>query len=409
MVDITSFEDANKALHELRTVAESKFAETGEVKQKMAKIEASFGAFDIKNAELMSAIAAEKKEKDALIVRLDSLEKQLSRPNMGMVDEAKARKQAESKALINYLSLGKEKMQQEELKFLRTDIDADGGVFVSPEMSNEIVKKLTEVSPIRSLAKIRNIGSSSGLSYNKRTALISSYWVGEGEAITEGQSKYGQDTIKLEALAANVRTTIQMLQDSSISVEAEIALDVAEELAKKEGAAFVNGTGTSGSQPFGFMSNTSIGYTPTGSASAILSNSLITMTGEIKTGYRPVYGMNRKTLAAIRTLRTDSGAGAGTGSYMWQAGNLAGGLPNSLNGYGYIELPDMPDIAAGSFPVIFGDFAAGYQIIDRAGITVLRDPYTEANKLMVKLIFSKWTGGDVTLPEAFNKLKIATS
>ena len=36
----------------------------------------------------------------------------------------------------------------------------------------------------------------------------------------------------------------------------------------------------------------------------------------------------------------------------------------------------MPDIAASSFAVAFGDFAKGYLIVDRAGVRVLRDPFT---------------------------------
>jgi HK97 family phage major capsid protein len=40
-----------------------------------------------------------------------------------------------------------------------------------------------------------------------------------------------------------------------------------------------------------------------------------------------------------------------------------------------IEAEDMPDIAAGSLSIVFGDFNRGYLVVDRAGVSVLRDPY----------------------------------
>jgi HK97 family phage major capsid protein len=35
----------------------------------------------------------------------------------------------------------------------------------------------------------------------------------------------------------------------------------------------------------------------------------------------------------------------------------------------------MPDIAANSLSIAFGDFSRGYLVVERAGVTVLRDPY----------------------------------
>ena len=36
----------------------------------------------------------------------------------------------------------------------------------------------------------------------------------------------------------------------------------------------------------------------------------------------------------------------------------------------------MPDVAANSMSIAFGDFRRGYLIVDRAGVRVLRDPLT---------------------------------
>ena len=67
----------------------------------------------------------------------------------------------------------------------------------------------------------------------------------------------------------------------------------------------------------------------------------------------------------------------------------------------------MPDVAAGAAPVAFGDFAKGYLIVDRAGISVLRDPYSA--KPYVLFYTTRRVGGGVQNFDAIKVLKIAAS
>jgi HK97 family phage major capsid protein len=67
----------------------------------------------------------------------------------------------------------------------------------------------------------------------------------------------------------------------------------------------------------------------------------------------------------------------------------------------------MPSIGAGTFPVAFGDFRRGYQIVDRQGVRILRDPYS--NKPYVSFYTTKRVGGGVRNFQAIKLLKIATS
>jgi HK97 family phage major capsid protein len=110
--------------------------------------------------------------------------------------------------------------------------------------------------------------------------------------------------------------------------------------------------------------------------------------------------MNRKTLGYIRTLKD------GDGNYLWQPDftKLLGG---TLLGYGITEAEDMPDPAANALSIGFGDFKSAYQIVDRTGIRVLRDPYTE--KGFVKLYTTKRMGGDVLDFDAVKFMKFAVS
>ena len=55
---------------------------------------------------------------------------------------------------------------------------------------------------------------------------------------------------------------------------------------------------------------------------------------------------------------------------------------------------DMPAVAVDALAIAYGDFGRGYTIVDRMGIRVLRDPFTD--KQFVKFYTTKRVGGAVT-------------
>ncbi len=65
----------------------------------------------------------------------------------------------------------------------------------------------------------------------------------------------------------------------------------------------------------------------------------------------------------------------------------------------------MPDVAANSLSIAFGNFKQGYTIAERAATTILRDPYT--HKPYVHFYATKRIGGQVTNSEAIKLLKFA--
>ena len=71
------------------------------------------------------------------------------------------------------------------------------------------------------------------------------------------------------------------------------------------------------------------------------------------------------------------------------------------------EIETMPDIAANSHAIAFGDFQRGYLIVDRAGVRVLRDPYSA--KPYVLFYTTKRVGGGVQNFEAIKLIKFAAS
>jgi HK97 family phage major capsid protein len=192
----------------------------------------------------------------------------------------------------------------------------------------------------------------------------------------------------------------EMMDDSVFDMRSQISSDVSEDFAKLEGAAFINGDGVN--KPEGLLTNSDVGEYASGSASAITADSLFGIQGEVKEGYDMEWMFNRRTLHQhIRTLKD------GNGDYLLSMG--LGDLPNTVAGAPYVIANDMPDVSAGTYPILIGDYSKAYYIVDNRSLTTLEDPYTQGVEGMRRFIFQKRTGGQVVLAEAIKKLKIATS
>lgn len=348
-----------------------------------------------KNQAKLREINEKSRKIEELETRYNSLEADLKR---GLGGEEKQAKTQELKAFEIYMRKQSQFVGQEELKYLRTDVDSEGGYLVPAPLEGEIIKKITEISNLRSIARVRPMSTKTS-STPTRTSIVSAGMVGEGETDSISNSKYGLEKLVAKKAQVTSQSSVEELEDATYDILNLMSQDVAETMAQIEGYQFVSGNGA-GNNCEGFLTNPNIPFIKSTSATAITFDSLITATGELKVGYNPIYAFNRKTLAAIRKLKDSEG------QYLWQAGNLAAGVPNQLNGYNYILLPDMPDIAAGTYPVIFGDFARGYVIGDRKGMTMLRDELTKKREGKIEFTWYKRFAGGVQLPEAFVKIKI---
>jgi len=304
-------------------------------------------------------------------------------------------------AFDTYCRKGLEGLAPEERKALTVSNDSTGGYLAPPEYVRELIKDVTEISPIRSIARIRSTGARS-IQIPKRTGQFSAQWVAESGTRSETEGY----TVGLEELPAHEQYALvdiseQDLEDSVFDLEAEMQSEFAEQFAKAEGAAFVSGNAVG--KPEGFMTNSSVASIDSGSNTAITADNLITLVHNIKSDYgrNGTFVFNRSTLSAIRKLKDTAG------QYVFQAGmTLQGGMVNTILGQPYVEATDMASIAQNAFPVAYGDFRRAYMIVDRVSLAVLRDPFTQATTGNVRYIARRRVGGQVVLPEAINKLKV---
>jgi HK97 family phage major capsid protein len=293
-----------------------------------------------------------------------------------------------------------------------TSEGADGGFLVPEETEREIGRRLSQVSPIRAIAGNRQV---SGTVYRKPFLITGAAagWVGETAARPQTDSptlaELAFPTMELYAMPAATQT---LLDDSAVNVDEWIAAEVDTVFAEQEGTAFVTGDGAN--KPKGFLAYETVdedawmwgklGFIATGAAGGFATSescdALIDLIYSVKAGYRQsgTFVMNRRTQAEVRKLKDESG------NYCWQPPAVAGGQA-MLMGFPVIEAEDMPDIAANSLSIAFGDFRRGYLVVDRMGVRVLRDPYSA--KPYVLFYVTKRVGGGVADFDAIKLLRFS--
>lgn len=385
-----------KVVKELRENIEQKDVLS---KEKEDKLNAKLDEFESKNQELVSKnLEIEKaalEQKELLEGRYNEMEKKILRLPAGGTEELEAKEA--SKAFEAMIRKGADNLTPEEIKYLRTDSDSEGGYLATPEIDTDLLKRITEVSPVRSLVRVTTTGKR-GVQIRKRTGIPTAYRVGQGEDDTQSQSSYGMETINIERATVDIPITVEMLSDADFNMESEMNQDAGEAFAVLEGSEFISGSGVG--QMEGILTNGDVAETVSGVADAITGDSLIDISATLKDGYIGRYLMNRVSLGVVRKLKD------GQGQYIWQNG-LAVGLPSTINGDEYVSAIDMPNIGAGLYPVAYGDFARGYRLVESSQTTILRNPYTLSRSGKVLFIFHRRNGGKVVLAEAIKKLKIS--
>lgn len=317
-------------------------------------------------------------------------------------------------AFTNYLRKNNAGSAVDEVKALSVGSDPDGGFAVTPDMSGRIAQLVRETSPLRQVANVVTIGTDALEGFNDLNEATSG-WVGETETRSETTApKIGEYRIPVHEQYAEPRATQKLLDDAMFDVEEWLAGKIAERLSRMENEAFVNGNGVK--KPRGFLTyaagtpsagafNTIEQVVSGGDGAFAASNpgdALINLVYSLKSAYREnaVFLMKRSTLSAVRQLKD------GDGNYLWQP-DFQMKQGGTLLGFNVVEAEDMPDMASDSLSIAFGDFNAGYQIVDRQGIRILRDSFTA--KPYVKFYTTKRTGGDVVNFEALKLMKFASA
>lgn len=311
------------------------------------------------------------------------------------------------KAFCSYLRKGMDAgLEAFESKSLSVGSDPDGGYLVTPTISDRIVKTVFETSPMRQLAGIETISTDAlDLIVDKDEAVAG--WTTETGAVSETDApQLAKKSIPVHELFAQPKATQKLIDDAAIDIEAWLADKVADIFSRKESTAFISGDGVG--KPRGILTYTAgtdwgeIEQVASGSNGTFDGDDIITLFYALKEDYanRATFLMNRATVKAARLLKESA-----SDQYIWQPG-LTAGAPDTLLGIPVQQATDMPVPGTDSLSIAVGDFREAYQIVDRTGIRVLRDPFTD--KPFVKFYSTKRVGGDVVNFEAIKLLKLGS-
>ena len=399
-------------------------AAPSDIKGAMREFLSVFENFKEANDRRLSALEGKKSDDIVLKEKIDRINKALDeqksaidrmtlsakRPargeNAGLPDERKG-------AFMRYMRSGDSAaLHAIELKAVTTGSDPDAGYLAPHETEALINAALKDISPIRQIASVREIGS--GV-FKKPVSKGggAAGWVGEiadrDPTTAPALASIEFPTMELYAMPAASQT---LLDDGVVDIEQWLADEVQAEFAAQEGDVFINGDGET--QPMGILSYDivaegtqdfgELGFIATGVNGAFPasnpSDKLLDLIYTPKQAYRANgrFLMNRSVLSVIRKFKD------GDGNYLWQPSAQAG-EPSTLLGYPVSESEDMPAITTGSHSIVFGDFARGYLIVDRVGVRILRDPYSA--KPYVLFYTTKRVGGGVQNFDALKVLKFS--
>jgi HK97 family phage major capsid protein len=382
-----------------------------------------------------AAIAAEKKEREELELKLGRMnlsghseesakrEVEIKTFNLLLAGMAAERKQsftpldgagydAYRSAFDSFMRKNERMLTPEEVKTLAVGSDPDGGYFVTPDISGRIVRKVYETSPVRQNANVQTIGTD---------ALEGIEDLGEAGAGYAGEQSQGSDTttpqvgkwrIPVFWIDTEPKATQQLLDDANVDIEGWLGGKVSDKFGRFENNEFVTGSAnrirgfvngyTTASDSGSGVTWGQIGYKATGvnsdfAASNPIDN-LLDLMGLLKNDYlaNAKWYTRRTVITKIRKFK-DS-----TGQLLWQPA-ISQVAPEMLQSHPVVRMEDMPALANNSLSLAFGDLYQAYQIVDRQGIRVLRDPFT--SKPYVKFYTTKRVGGGVVNFEAIKLMK----
>jgi HK97 family phage major capsid protein len=308
-------------------------------------------------------------------------------------------------AFCDYLKRGQEdRLQQWQSKSLTAGNDGEGGYLVSEPMQHHIQVQLMHRNAFRSLASVETI-STDTLDLIEAHQHAASGWTTETAPRNETAApRFQKRHIPVHEMYAQPQATQRLIDDAAIQIESWIEERIIDSFSRLESSSFLQGDGKD--KPRGLLSYPEgsewgqVEHLKIKNPSELNGDALLKLQGLLETEWssQASFLAHRTTIQALRYLKDNHG------QYVWAAG-LASGQPATLFGRPIHEISDMPSLGSSRALVAYGDWKQAYQIVDRTGIHILRDPFT--SKPFVKFYATKRVGGDVKNFRAFKVLSVA--
>lgn len=301
--------------------------------------------------------------------KVESIEK-IAEATGKSVSKVEDEQAMQRQCLKSYLLVGFNGMSNEERAFVTRDqsstTNTEGGYTVDQTMGSRIIESMANFGGMRSVASILTTAKGEQINYptNDDTAQAGA-WLAENAAASQADLVFGTIALNAWTLSSKyIPVSSQLLQDSSFDIEQYVVDQLAKRLGRGSNLAYTTGNGSS--KPTGITTTSLVGKAAAAITATTFSE-MLELKYSVDRDYRTngTWMFNDNTALAMKKI-----ALASANQSLWQEG-IVGGTPATIDGNPFTINNDMPDMAAGTHPILYGDFKQ-YMIRDAAGINIRR-------------------------------------
>ncbi len=293
-------------------------------------------------------------------------------------DPANKSRDIKVKALFQkYLRNGRDSFTSDDLALIQNTMSvgtgSQGGYTVQTEIAKTLSDAMKSYIGMRQVAEIFQTAQGNQISYptSDGTSEIGEI-VAENAAAAAADPTFGTIPLTTYKFSSKIITVpFELLQDSSIDVEAMITKRIRDRLGRITNRKFTIGTGTS--EPQGVMPAVGVGKTGlTGQTTTVIYDDIIDLEHSVDPAYRALgncrFMLHDNSIKVVRKLKDSQNRPLWLPSF--DAG-VRGGVPQELAGYPITINQDVATMAANAVSIAFGDFS-NYKIRDVMELTMFR-------------------------------------
>jgi HK97 family phage major capsid protein len=280
-----------------------------------------------------------------------------------------------SVAFAKFLRSGEQALNDGEraaiLNTMSTTTGSEGGYTVQTDVATSLVEALKAYGGMREVAQVIRTAQGNPLNYPTTDGTAETgELIAENTTATDADASFGSVALTAYKFSSKIITVpIELLQDSSVDVEAMVRARLATRIGRITNTYFTTGTGTS--QPRGIVTASSAGKTgTTGQTTTVIYDDLIDLQHSVNRSYRQNtrWMMADSSLKVIRKLKDGNDRPIFVPGYEVAT---PGGEPDMLLGKPITINEDVAAMAANAKSILFGDFSY-YIIRDALDIQLLR-------------------------------------
>jgi HK97 family phage major capsid protein len=368
--------------------------------------EARFDALNVEHNATLKKIeqleVLDKKKHD----KIENVEELAERTNRD-VEEVKEDKRMADQVLRSYLIRGVNGLTQEEREYMTraqsTTTNSEGGYTVDETMGNKIIETMKNFGGMRSVCDIQTTSKGEQINWptNNDTTNVGR-WLAENAAATNTDLVFGTTAINAWTASSDyIPVSAQLIQDSSFDIAQFIVNALSRRLGRLSNTGYTVGDGSS--KPTGIVETSTLGKAAA-AITATTFNEMLDLKFSVDRDYRTngTWMFNDNTLLSLKKI-----ALASTNQSLWQPG-VVGGSPATIDGDAYTVNNDMPDMAAGTHPIIYGDMKQ-YLIRDAQGINIRRSEHVNFLKNQITFLGELRTDGKLLDTAAVKHMRMSNT